>query len=101
MRTHVARQIEEFLDGEVGGGDPFQDPLIGRVGRLGRASVLADERLDRRPVDDVEGKSEPPLKEAFPLQVLVCSKIEKWLTIFQYLVMFSPFEIFNKIRRCS
>jgi hypothetical protein len=54
MGAHVARQIEELLDGEVGGWNPFEDLLTGRVGRLGRASVLADQGLDRRPVDDVE-----------------------------------------------
>ena len=35
-------------------GTALEDLLIGRVGRLGRAPVLADQRLDRRPVDDVE-----------------------------------------------
>jgi hypothetical protein len=32
----------------------LEDLLIGGVGRLGRAPVLADQGLDRRPVDDVE-----------------------------------------------
>jgi hypothetical protein len=54
MRAHVARQIEELLGREVGGWDPFEDLLVGRIGRLGRASVLADQRLDCRSVDDVE-----------------------------------------------
>jgi hypothetical protein len=54
MGAHVARQIEKLLGREVGGGDAFEDLLVGRVGRLGRAPVLADQRLDRRRVDDVE-----------------------------------------------
>jgi len=54
MGAHVARQIEELFGGEVGGWDPFEDLLVGGIGRLGRAPVLADQRLDRRPVDDVE-----------------------------------------------
>ena len=54
VRAHIARQIEELYGGEIGGGDALEDLLIGGIGRLGRASVLADQRLDRRPVDDVE-----------------------------------------------
>ena len=54
MGAEVARQIEQFDGGEVGGGDALEDLLVGRVGRLGRASVFADQRLDRRPVDNVE-----------------------------------------------
>ncbi len=52
MRADVARQIKELLGREVGGGDALEDLLVGRVGRLGRASVLADQGLDRRPIDD-------------------------------------------------
>ena len=54
MGARIARQIEELLGGEVGGRDALEDLLVGRIGRLGRASVLADQGLDRRPVDDVE-----------------------------------------------
>ena len=54
MGAEVARQIEELDGGEVGGGDALEDLLVGGIGRLGRAPVLADQRLDRRPVDDVE-----------------------------------------------
>jgi len=54
MGAHVARQIEKLLGREVGGWDPFEDLLVGRVGRLRRAPVLADQRLDCRSVDDVE-----------------------------------------------
>ena len=54
MRARVARQIEEFLSREVGGGDALEDLPVGGIGRLERAPVLADQRLDRRPVDDVE-----------------------------------------------
>jgi hypothetical protein len=54
MRAHVARQIEELFSREVGGGDALEDLLVGGIGRLGRAPALADQRLDRRPVDDVE-----------------------------------------------
>jgi hypothetical protein len=50
MHARVARQIEEF----VGRGHAVQHLLVGRVGRLRRTPVLADERLDGRPVDDVE-----------------------------------------------
>ena len=52
MGAEVAREIQEFYGGKVGGGDPFEDLLVGRIGRLGRPPVLADQRLDRRPVDD-------------------------------------------------
>jgi hypothetical protein len=48
------RTQEELLGREVGGGDAFEDLLIGRVRRLGRAPVLADQRLDRRPVENIE-----------------------------------------------
>jgi hypothetical protein len=54
MGAKVAWQIEELFGGEVGGGDALEDLLVGRIGRLGRAPVLADQRLDRRAVDDVE-----------------------------------------------
>ena len=54
MGAEVAWQIEELDGGEVGGGDALEDLLVGGIGRLGRAPVLADQRLDRRPVDDVE-----------------------------------------------
>jgi hypothetical protein len=54
MGAEVARQIEEFDGGEVGGRDALEDLLVGRIGRLGRTPVLADQRLDRRAVDDVE-----------------------------------------------
>jgi hypothetical protein len=54
MSTEVARQIEQLLCREVGGGDALEDLLVGGIGRLGRAPILADQRLDRRPVDDVE-----------------------------------------------
>ena len=54
MGAQIARQIEQLLGREVGGRDPLEDLLVGRIGRLGRAPVLADQRLDRRPVDDVE-----------------------------------------------
>jgi hypothetical protein len=54
MGAEVARQIEELDGGEVGRGDALEDLLVGRIGRLGRAPVLADQRLDRRPIDNVE-----------------------------------------------
>ena len=54
MGAQVARQIEELLGREVGRRNAMQDLLIGGVGRFRRAPVLADQRLDRRPVDDVE-----------------------------------------------
>ncbi|MBV9286686.1 MAG: hypothetical protein JO288_02505 [Hyphomicrobiales bacterium] len=54
MGADVARQIEKLLVGEVGRRHAEQDPLIGGVGRQRRAPVLADQRLDRRQVDDVE-----------------------------------------------
>ena len=54
MGAEVARQIEKLDGGEVGGGDALEDLLVGGIGRLGRAPVLADQRLDRRPVDNVE-----------------------------------------------
>src|SRR5208282_1885367 len=54
VRAHVARQIEQFVGGEVGRRHAVQDLLVGGVGRLGRTPVLADQRLDGRPVDDVE-----------------------------------------------
>ena len=54
MGARIAWQIEELLGREVGGRDPLEDLLVGWIGRLGRAPVLADQRLDRRPVDDVE-----------------------------------------------
>ena len=54
MGAQVARQIEKLVGREVGGGDALEDLLIGGVGRFRRAAVLADQRLDRRAVDDVE-----------------------------------------------
>jgi hypothetical protein len=54
MGARIARQIEELFGREVGGGDALEDLLVRRIGRLRRAPVLADQRLDRRPVDDVE-----------------------------------------------
>ena len=54
MGAQVARQIEKLVGREVGGGDALEDLLIGGVGRFRRPSVLADQGLDRRPVDDVE-----------------------------------------------
>jgi hypothetical protein len=54
VRARIARQIEEFFGREVGGRDALEDLLVGGIGRLGGAPVLADQRLDRRPVDDVE-----------------------------------------------
>ena len=56
----VARQIEEFVGREVGRRHAVQHLLIGGIGRLGRAPVLADQRLDRRPVDDVERVERAP-----------------------------------------
>ena len=55
MGADVAREIEQLVGGEIGGGHAVQHLLIGGVGRLGRAAVLADERRDGRAVDDVEG----------------------------------------------
>ena len=52
--ARVARQIKQLLGREIGGRNPFEDLLIGGIGRLGEAPVLTDERLDRRPVDHVE-----------------------------------------------
>jgi hypothetical protein len=60
----VARQIEELLGREVGGGNALEDLLVGRIGRLGRAPVLADQRLDRRPADDVKRPEDCPLRVA-------------------------------------
>ena len=54
MRADVARQVEKLVGGEIGRRHAVQHLLIGRVGRLGRAPVLADQRLDRRAVDHVE-----------------------------------------------
>jgi len=54
VRAQVARQVEELRVGEVGGGRPVEDLLIGGVRGQRWRAVLADERLDRRPVDDVE-----------------------------------------------
>jgi len=54
VRAHVAGQIDELVGREVGRWDSLEDLLIGGVGRLGRAPVLADQRLDRRAIDDVE-----------------------------------------------
>ena len=54
MDARVARQIEEFVGREVGRRHAVQHLLIGGVGRLRRAAVLADQRLDGRSVDDVE-----------------------------------------------
>ena len=54
MGAHVARQIKELFSREICGWDPLEDLLVGGIGRLRRAPVLADQRLDRRPVDDVE-----------------------------------------------
>jgi hypothetical protein len=54
MSAQVARQIEELDGGEVSGRDALEDLLVGRIGRLGRAAVLADQRLDRRSIDNVE-----------------------------------------------
>jgi hypothetical protein len=45
VSAEVARQIEEFFGGEVGGGDALEDLLVGRIGRLGRASVLVSAKL--------------------------------------------------------
>jgi hypothetical protein len=44
----VPRQVEQLVGGEVGGGDAVKDLLIGGIGRLGRAAVLADQRRDGR-----------------------------------------------------
>ena len=54
MGADVARQVQKLVGGEIGGRNAVQHLLIGRVGRLGRAPVLADQRLDRRAVDHVE-----------------------------------------------
>ena len=54
MGAHVARQIEQFVGGEIGGGDAMQHLLIGGIGRFRRRAVFGDQGLDCRPVDDVE-----------------------------------------------
>ncbi len=54
MDARVAREVQQFVARKIGGGNAVQDLLIGGVRRLGGAPVLADERGDRRPVDDVE-----------------------------------------------
>ncbi len=36
VRAHVARQIEQFVGGEVGRRHAVQDLLVGGVGRVGR-----------------------------------------------------------------
>jgi hypothetical protein len=54
MSAQVARQVEQLLVREVGRRNAMQDLLIGWVGRFRRPPVLADQGLDRRPVDDVE-----------------------------------------------
>jgi len=46
VSADVARQIEQLVGREVGGRHAVQDLLIGRVGRLGRAAVLADQGRD-------------------------------------------------------
>jgi hypothetical protein len=45
MGAEVARQIEEFFGGEVGGGDALENLLISGIGRLGRAPVLVSAKL--------------------------------------------------------
>jgi hypothetical protein len=40
VRAQVARQIDELVGREVGGGDALEDLLVGGVGRLGRAPVI-------------------------------------------------------------
>jgi hypothetical protein len=64
MRADVARQIEQLISREVGGWDPLEDLLVGGIRRLGRAPVLADQRLDRRSVDDVERPEDCSLRVA-------------------------------------
>jgi hypothetical protein len=54
VSAHIARQVEQFVAGEIGGRNAVQHLLIGRIRRFWRAPVLADQRLDRRAVDDVE-----------------------------------------------
>ena len=52
VRARIAREIDQLVGGEIGGGHAVQHLLIGGLGRLGRAPVLADQRLDRGAVDD-------------------------------------------------
>ena len=52
--AHVAHQVQHLFAGEVHGRDAVQHLLISGVGRIGRAPVVANQRRDRRAVDDVE-----------------------------------------------
>ena len=64
MRADVARQIEQLVRGEISRRHAVQHLLIGRVRRLGRAAVLADQRRDRRAVDHIETVERPAAREA-------------------------------------
>ena len=59
MGADVARQVQKLVGGEIRRRHAVQHLLIGGVGRVGRAAVLADQGLDRRPIDDVEGIEAP------------------------------------------
>jgi hypothetical protein len=45
MGAEVARQIQELFGGEICGWDALEDLLVGGIGRLGRAPVLASAKL--------------------------------------------------------
>jgi len=47
-----------------------QNLLIGRIGRLGRAPVLADQRRDGRAVDDVEAVERAGAGETMAVEIL-------------------------------
>ncbi len=54
MGADVARQVEELVGRKIRRRNTVEHLLKGWIGGLGRPTVLADQRLDRRAVDDVE-----------------------------------------------
>ena len=60
MGAQVARDVDELLVREVGGGDALEDLLVGRVGRLGRAPSSPIRGLIVAPSMTSREKSEPP-----------------------------------------
>jgi hypothetical protein len=60
MGARIAGQIEELLGREVGGWDPLEDLLVGRIGRPRCAPVLAISGLIVAPSMMSSAWSEPP-----------------------------------------
>jgi hypothetical protein len=60
MGAHVARQIEKLVGREVGGRDALEDLLVGRIGRLRCAPVLAISGLIVAPSMMSSAWSKPP-----------------------------------------